>query len=97
MRDLGAAAAFYLETTLKSTDVVGISSWSAALLAMVESMHPSPRAAGARVVQILGGIGNPGAEVHATQLTQPARQHGVGARRRSCPRPARSAPRTPGA
>jgi DNA-binding transcriptional regulator LsrR (DeoR family) len=70
VRDLGAAAAFYLETTLKSTDVVGISSWSAALLAMVEAMHPSPRATGARVVQILGGIGNPGAEAHATQLTQ---------------------------
>jgi DNA-binding transcriptional regulator LsrR (DeoR family) len=69
VRDLGAAAAFYLETTLKPTDVIGISSWSAALLAMVESMHPHPKA-GARVVQILGGIGNPGAEAHATQLTQ---------------------------
>ena len=69
-RDLGAAAAFYLETTLKPRDVVGISSWSASLLAMVEAMHPSPRAAGARVVQILGGIGNPGAEVHATHLTR---------------------------
>ena len=43
MRDLGAAAAFYLETTLRPNDVVGISSWSAALLAMVEAMHPSPR------------------------------------------------------
>ena len=70
VRDLGAAAAFYLETTLKARDVVGISSWSAALLAMVEAMHPSPRAAGAHVVQILGGIGNPGAELHATQLTR---------------------------
>jgi DNA-binding transcriptional regulator LsrR (DeoR family) len=70
VRDLGAAAAFYLETTLKARDVVGISSWSAALLAMVESMHPSPRAAGAHVVQILGGIGNPSAELHATQLTR---------------------------
>jgi DNA-binding transcriptional regulator LsrR (DeoR family) len=70
VRDLGAAAAFYLETTLKPRDVVGISSWSAALLAMVESMHPSPRAAGAHVVQILGGIGNPSAELHATQLTR---------------------------
>lgn len=69
-RDLGAAAAFYLETTLRPTDVVGISSWSASLLAMVEAMHPTPRAAGARVLQILGGIGNPGAEVHATQLTR---------------------------
>ena len=70
VRDLGGAAAFYVETTIRSGDVIGISSWSAALLAMVESMHPSPRAAGARVVQILGGIGNPGAEVHATQLTR---------------------------
>jgi len=70
VRDLGVAAAFYLETTLKPHDVVGISSWSAALLAMVESMHPTSRAAGAAVVQILGGIGNPGAEAHATQLTR---------------------------
>lgn len=70
VRDLGAAAAFYLETTLRPTDVVGISSWSAALLAMVEAMHPNPRAAGAAVVQILGGIGNPRAEKHATQLTR---------------------------
>jgi len=70
VRDLGAAAAYYLETTLRPNEVVGISSWSAALLAMVESMRPSPRGKGARVVQILGGIGNPGAEVHATQLTR---------------------------
>jgi DNA-binding transcriptional regulator LsrR (DeoR family) len=70
VRDLGAAAGFYVETTTRSSDVVGISSWSAALLSMVEAMHPTPRAAGARVVQILGGIGNPGAEAHATQLTR---------------------------
>jgi len=69
-RDLGSAAAFYLETTLRPSDIVGISSWSSSLLAMVESMHPSPRAAGARVVQILGGVGNPGAEFHPTQLTR---------------------------
>lgn len=70
VRDLGAAAAHHLETTLRSRDVVGISSWSAALLAAVEAMHPSPRARGAQVVQILGGIGNPDAELHATQLTR---------------------------
>jgi DNA-binding transcriptional regulator LsrR (DeoR family) len=70
VRDLGAAAGFYLETTLKPRDVVGISSWSAALLAMVEAMHPSPRASGAHVVQILGGIGSPSAGLHATQLTR---------------------------
>jgi DNA-binding transcriptional regulator LsrR (DeoR family) len=70
VRDLGAAAAFYVETTLKTGDVIGISSWSAALLEMVNAMQPSQRAAGSRVVQILGGIGNPGAEVHATTLTR---------------------------
>jgi DNA-binding transcriptional regulator LsrR (DeoR family) len=70
VRDLGPAAAFYIETTLKANDVVGISSWSAALLAMVDSMHPNPRHGRPRVVQILGGVGNPGAEVHATHLTQ---------------------------
>ncbi len=70
VRDLGAAAAFYLETTLRPTEVVGISSWSAALLAMVEAMRPTLRCKGAQVVQILGGVGNPGAEAHATHLTR---------------------------
>lgn len=78
VRDLGAAAAFYLETTLKPADVIGISSWSAALLAMVEAMHQHPRAAGARVVQILGGIGNPSAQIHANQLTQRLAQRVAG-------------------
>jgi DNA-binding transcriptional regulator LsrR (DeoR family) len=70
VRDLGAAAAFYMETTLRPGDVIGLSSWSAALRAMVDAMHPSQRGAGARVVQILGGIGNPAAGVHTTHLTQ---------------------------
>ena len=70
VRDLGPAAAYYVETTLRANDVVGLSSWSAALLAMVDAMQPNGRAAGVRVVQILGGVGNPSAEVHATHLTQ---------------------------
>jgi DNA-binding transcriptional regulator LsrR (DeoR family) len=69
-RDLGAAAAFYLETTLKAEDVIGISSWSAALLAMVNALHPSQRWKNTRVVQILGGMGSPTAEVHAAQVTR---------------------------
>src|SRR5215475_15606205 len=68
--DLGAAAAFYLENTLKPTDVIGISSWSAALLEMVNSMHPTQRLKNSRVIQILGGVGSPNAEVHATQVTR---------------------------
>ncbi len=69
-RDLGAAAAYYLETTLKRGDVVGLSSWSSALLAMVDSMRVLPRPTGSNVVQILGGLGSPEAEVHAAHLTQ---------------------------
>jgi len=68
--DLGAAAAFYLENTLKAADIIGISSWSAALLEMVNAMHPSQRFKNTRVVQILGGVGSPNAEVHATQVTR---------------------------
>lgn len=65
LRDIGAAAAHYLETTLKDGEIVGISSWSATLLAMVDAVHALP----APVVQILGGLGNPAAEVHANSLT----------------------------
>lgn len=68
-RLLGAAAAYYLENTLKRGDIIGISSWSATLLAMVDAMRPLPRPIDAQVVQILGGVGQPDAEVHATHLT----------------------------
>ncbi len=68
-RSIGVAAAFYLENTVKSNEVIGISSWSATLLAMVDAMRPLPRSTGAQVVQILGGIGQSDAEVHATRLT----------------------------
>lgn len=68
-REIGAAAAYYVETTLKQDEVIGISSWSATLLAMVDSMHPLTRRSGAQVVQILGGVGNPLAEIHAARIT----------------------------
>lgn len=68
LRDIGAAAAFYLETTLKQGEVIGISSWSATILSMVEAMHPMTRPTGVRLVQILGGVGNPMAEIHASRL-----------------------------
>ncbi len=68
-RNLGLAAAYYMETTLKRGEVIGISSWSETLLAMVNAMHPISQPAESQVVQILGGIGNPSAEVHANHLT----------------------------
>jgi DNA-binding transcriptional regulator LsrR (DeoR family) len=70
LRDIGAAAANYLETTIKPNEVIGISSWSESLLAMVDAMHPVSTRSSARVVQILGGVGTPAAEVHATRLTE---------------------------
>ncbi|MEO8285285.1 MAG: sugar-binding transcriptional regulator [Chloroflexota bacterium] len=68
LRDIGAAAAFYLETTLKQGEVIGISSWSSTILSMVDAMHPTTRPSDVRLVQILGGLGNPGAEVNASRL-----------------------------
>jgi DNA-binding transcriptional regulator LsrR (DeoR family) len=67
-RELGAAAAFYLESTVRSGDVIGISSWSATLLAMVDALHPVAGVRDTKVVQILGGVGDPSAAGHATHL-----------------------------
>ena len=67
---IGSAGAYYLETTLGSREVIGISSWSSTLLRMVEAMRPTNRKLHAKVLQILGGVGQPSAEVHAAQLTQ---------------------------
>jgi DNA-binding transcriptional regulator LsrR (DeoR family) len=53
VRDLGAAAAYYVETTVKQNMVIGISSWSRSLFAMVETLHPSDCGHGGKVVQIL--------------------------------------------
>jgi len=68
-RDLGAATAYYLESAIRPHEVIGISSWSATLLALVDAINSVPRKPGVKVVQILGGVGNPAVEAHATQLT----------------------------
>jgi DNA-binding transcriptional regulator LsrR (DeoR family) len=69
-RDLGAAAAFYVETTTRPGMVIGISSWSRSLFAMVETLHPSDCGHGGKVVQILGGVGNASTQYQATALAQ---------------------------
>lgn len=69
-RDLGTALAYFLETTLKPGKVVGISSWSRSLFAMVDALHPGDYCAGGKVVQILGGVGNVGSEFQAIHLAQ---------------------------
>lgn len=65
---LGAAAGSYLQTTLTGGDTVGISSWSASLLATVESLRPFNEPVVDTVVQIVGGIGDPRVQLEATRL-----------------------------
>lgn len=70
VRDLGEAAAFYLESTVRPGERIGISSWSRHLLAMVDQLQPNQRALNGQVVQILGGVGNPEIQSQATHFTQ---------------------------
>ena len=70
VRDLGVALAYFLETTLKPGNIIGISSWSRSLFAMVDALHPGDYCKDGKVVQILGGVGNTGSESHAIHLAQ---------------------------
>jgi DNA-binding transcriptional regulator LsrR (DeoR family) len=65
---IGGAAAVYLETTLTGGDCIGLSSWSATLLATVDAMRPRPARVADQVVQIIGGVGNSTSQVYATRL-----------------------------
>ena len=68
MRDLGSAAAYYINNTLKPGEVIGISSWSSSLLYTVDAMMPVSRPIGAQVIQMLGGVGTPTAEGNAVHI-----------------------------
>lgn len=65
---IGSAAAHYLETRLRSDELIGISSWSGTIRAMVDALHPL-NASCKGVIQLLGGVGANG-NVQATILTQ---------------------------
>jgi DNA-binding transcriptional regulator LsrR (DeoR family) len=86
LRAIGAAAAAYIETTVSTGEILGISSWSETLLAMLDNMHPQVRPTAEAVVQILGGAGNPAAEGHAARLTSRLAQL-VGGEARFLPAP----------
>jgi DNA-binding transcriptional regulator LsrR (DeoR family) len=70
LKDIGAAAAYYVEQTIKPREVIGLSSWSNTLMAMVEAMNPLAQQDGKQVVQILGGVGSPAVERHAVHLVR---------------------------
>lgn len=67
-RAIGSAAAHFLETRIRKTDLVGISSWSSTIRAMVDELHTQTLKAQG-VIQLLGGVGANG-NVQATILTQ---------------------------
>jgi DNA-binding transcriptional regulator LsrR (DeoR family) len=66
---LGSGAAAYLDATLIGGDVIGVSSWSATLLAAVEAMRPKRTKVADAVVQLVGGVGSPTVQMEATRLT----------------------------
>lgn len=67
---VGAAAAAYLTDVLLGHERIGISSWSSTLLAMVNHMPRAARKAADSVVQVIGGVGEPPAQILATRLTE---------------------------
>jgi DNA-binding transcriptional regulator LsrR (DeoR family) len=66
---LGSAAAAYLDVSLTGGHVVGISSWSETLLSAVDRMPRKSQPVVDRVVQIVGGLGDPAVQMQATRLT----------------------------
>jgi DNA-binding transcriptional regulator LsrR (DeoR family) len=62
---VGAAAAYFLATTLKPKAVIGVASCSAILTSIVEQMHPVWKLSECKAVQILGGV-----EKHANYLVR---------------------------
>jgi DNA-binding transcriptional regulator LsrR (DeoR family) len=65
-RAIGTVAAGYLVRAVGETSTVGFS-WGTTLHNMAEALTPQ-QLPGAQVVQIIGGLGQPDAEVHATEL-----------------------------
>lgn len=66
---LGAAAADYLDATLTGEQRIGVSSWSETLLSAADRMQRKNTVAASRIVQMIGGLGDPGVQVQATRLT----------------------------
>lgn len=68
LASIGVAGARYLESTLLPLDRIGLSSWSTSLLAVVDAMSSRPTRSAHSVVQMIGGVGVPAAQVQATRL-----------------------------
>jgi DNA-binding transcriptional regulator LsrR (DeoR family) len=72
-QELGIAAANYLNRIIKNGDSIGFS-WGTTLNQVVSYLQPQSLP-NAQVVQIIGGLGPPESEFHATDLCRRAAQH----------------------
>lgn len=71
-KSLGAATAAYLRSSLPPNAVIGVSTWSSALVAMVEALDSRTGRISHgvdKVIQMFGGVGSPEVQVEATRLT----------------------------
>lgn len=71
-REVGAGAADYLTRAIKPKDSIVVS-WGGSLLGMVNALYGSFQRSdldGIKVIQGLGGLGDPNKEVHAADLTR---------------------------
>lgn len=66
---IGATAAHFLETTVRSGEIVGVSDWRDCLLSMVQQMRPLRKIQNCRAVQMVGGLGSPSTQEEANHLT----------------------------
>jgi len=65
-REVGAAAADYFSRVVSDPSLIGIS-WGTTLRAMVDNLH-NQDCNGSEVVQLIGGLGSPESEAHATYI-----------------------------
>jgi DNA-binding transcriptional regulator LsrR (DeoR family) len=71
-REVGVGAADYLRRVIKPQDSIVVS-WGGSLLGMVNPLYGSVQRSelnGVKVIQGLGGLGDPNKEVHAADLTR---------------------------
>lgn len=69
-QSLASTVAGHLEIVLPTQQHVGVSSWSSALLAAVNTMRPMAGAETETIVQVLGGVGFANSQRFATRLTE---------------------------
>jgi DNA-binding transcriptional regulator LsrR (DeoR family) len=67
-RELGVAAAGYFRRILQDGDTIGLT-WGLTLASMVDNLTPEKKRQ-VRVTQLVGGLGEPDSEAHATDLVR---------------------------